>query len=143
MYNNILFPVDGSIHSKRAIEHVKKMAKVFSSDVTVLCVFNRPYSLSNSFINLPTEIYEAYKKNNEAEAKKLVDSFVSELAMINIDVTPLILEGSPKKIISEQAKKMDIDLIIMGTKGHAEANYMGSTSTYVINHTTGIPVMVV
>lgn len=143
MYNNILFPVDASIHSKRALEHVKKMAKVFSSDVTVLCVFYRPYSLSNSFINLPPEIYEAYKKNNESEAKKLVDSFVSELSAINIDVTPLILEGSPKKTICEQAKRMDIDLIIMGTKGHSEANYMGSTSTYVINHANEIPVMVV
>lgn len=143
MYNNILLPVDGSIHSKRALEHVKRMAKVFNSEVTVLCVFHRPYSVSNSFVNLPQEIYDAYKKNNEIEAKKLVESVTSELTSMNIDSSPLVLEGSPKKMICDYAKRLDIDLIIMGTKGHTEGNYIGSTSTYVINHTNGIPVMVV
>lgn len=142
-YKHILYPTDGSKEAKKALSHVKKVAETFESAVTVFCAFTLPYSLNNSFVTMPPEIYEQYKQDNQRDAKRIVDEIISELVHANIDSEPLIVEGNPKILICEYAQKLGCDLIIMGTRGHSQVNYIGSTSTYVINNVKDIAVMVV
>jgi nucleotide-binding universal stress UspA family protein len=142
-YKHILYPTDGSKESLKALTHVKQIAKIFESEVTVLCVYKLPYSMNNNFISMPAEIYNQYKLDNQKQAKKTVDEIVAELNNSKIDAESIVVEGNPKTMICEHAKKLGCDLIIMGTRGHSELNYIGSTSTYVINHVDNCPVMVV
>ncbi len=142
-YEHILYPTDGSKESQKALPHVKKIAKIFGCDVTVLCVYQLPYSMNNNFISMPSSIYDQYKEDNKKHAQNVVDDIVTDLSHFNIESEGIIAEGNAKKIICEHAKKIKSDLIIMGTRGHSELNYIGSTSTYVINHVENCPVMVI
>lgn len=143
-YKHILFPTDGSERSKKALPHVIAMARSFQAEVTVICVYQQLYTISNNVFSLPTQIYDLYKKENEAEAKKIADYMVKELSNVNIEANSLILEGNTKKVICEQAEKLKCDLIVLGTRGHSEASgYLGSTSAYVMNNSSDIPVLVV
>jgi nucleotide-binding universal stress UspA family protein len=142
-YKHILYPTDGSVEAQKALAHVKKIAKIFEAPVTILCAYKLPYSINNSFISLPNEIYDQYKLDNRNQAKKIVDEIVNELSNVNIDAETLVLEGNAKVLICEYTKKLGCDLIIMGTRGHSQLNYIGSTSTYVINNVENVAVMVV
>lgn len=144
VYKHILFPTDGSERSQKALPHIIAIAKAFQAEVTVICVYQQLYTVSNNVFSLPTQMYDLYKKANEAEAKKIADAMVKEFSNVNIDATSLVLEGNAKKLICSYAQKLSCDLIVLGTRGHSEASgYLGSTSAYVMNNTKNIPVLVV
>lgn len=143
-YKHILYPTDGSEFSKKALIHVRRIAKAFDAEVTILSVYQIPFNVGTNFSSLPPDIFNRYKNDNEHNAKKIADEMLHELINLNINANSLILEGNPRKIICDYSKKLNCDLIIMGTRGHSEAtNYIGSTSTYVINNTPHCPVMIV
>ena len=142
-YKHILYPTDGSRESQKALLHVKKIAKMFEAEVSVLCVYQLPYSMNNNFISMPVDIYNQYKEDNHKHAKKIVEEIVTDLNNLNIEAESIVVEGNPRKLICDYAKNIGADLIIMGTRGHSELNYIGSTSTYVINHVNNCPVMVI
>lgn len=142
-YKHILYPTDGSKEAQKALVHVKQIAKMFEARVTILCAYMLPYNFNNSFIAKQHDIYEQFKLDNQKQAKKIVDECIHELSNVNIDAEALVLQGNPKTLICEYTNKLDCDFVIMGTRGHSELSYLGSTSTYVINHLKSCPVMVV
>jgi len=142
-YKHILYPTDGSKESLKALQHVKQIAKAFETEVTVLAAYMIPYSVNNNFNSLPVEIYNQYKENNHDQAKKMVQEILHDLHGYGITAKPLVIEGNAKTVIVEYAGKIGCDLVIMGTRGHSQLNYMGSTSTYVMNNLPNCPVMVI
>ncbi|MEK7432536.1 MAG: universal stress protein [Cyanobacteriota bacterium] len=143
-YKRILFPTDGSATSKKTLTHVIAMAKGFGSEVIVLCVYQQPYTVNLNMFTLPKDIYEKMRIENDTNSRKIVDEVIHELVINGIECYGVVLEGNSKKLICEKAISQECDLIIMGTRGHSEmSNYLGSTSSYVINNTKNIPVLVV
>ncbi|GIW23605.1 MAG: universal stress protein UspA [Candidatus Sericytochromatia bacterium] len=143
-YKHILYPSDGSSHSLKALEHVKIIAKEFSSQITILVVYQQPFSIVNNYNALPMNLWEQYKQENKVSAEKIAKEALSILVTFGIsNVDFKVVEGNQKLLICEYANKLGVDLIIMGSRGHTSGNYIGSTSTYVINNTPGIPVLVV
>lgn len=143
-YKHILYPSDGSSHSIKALEHVKTIAKEFSSQVTILVVYQQPFSIINNYSALPSNLWDQYKQDNKTAAEKTAKEALSILVTFGVtNVNFKVLEGNAKILICEYANNIGVDLIIMGSRGHTSGNYIGSTSTYVINHTPGIPVLVI
>lgn len=143
-YKHILYPSDGSTYSLKALEHVKTIAKSFSSRVSILVIYQQPISIVTNYNSLPQNLWNQYKEDHKIEAEKIAKEALSILTSFSVSsVNYKVLEGNAKLLICEYAHQLGVDLIVMGSRGHTTGNYIGSTSTYVINNTQNVPVLVV
>jgi len=142
-YNHILFPTDGSSDSKKALVHLKMIARTFQPKITILCVYDLPYTLVNNYSLVNSGVLEQYKDDNRQRALKIAEETVNEIGLFQLEIEKKVVQGNPKLVIPDVAEAIGCDLIIMGTRGHKNMNYIGSTATHVINSTPGCPVLVV
>ena len=106
--------------------------------------------LSNS---MSQEEIDAFKtsgyENLKAQLQKRLDDFCEQECPNDDHTYPggepitIVVEGEPHERILEQAKKNEVDLIIMGTRTHTEIGqfFLGSVANKVIHHSK-VPVMV-
>ncbi len=144
-YNTILVPVDGSEHSKKAIEHACTIAKLNNGKVVLLHIANIVSAISN-FDQTPITggyVSEQLAKDMEEtgreileEAKKLVPAGTNSETVFEV--------GSPGPAVIAVAKKYNADLIVMGSRGLGllKGIFMGSVSSYVTSHET-CPVLII
>ena len=134
----ILIATDGSDYTKEAVSRALSLAKVFEADVTALYVVDQ-----TSFVSFPMDssIVSVYSLL-ENEGKRAVEDVVEEGKALGVNVTPLIVEGSPTKKIVEIAA--DFDLVVMGTLGRSALSklFMGSVAERVTRYAP-CPVLVV
>ena len=134
----ILIATDGSDYTKEAVSRGLYLAKVLGADVTALYVVDQ-----TSFVSFPMDssIVSVYSLL-ENEGKRAVEEVVEEGKALGINVTPLIVEGSPTKKIVEMAA--DFDLVVMGTLGRSALSklFMGSVAERVTRYAP-CPVLVV
>lgn len=95
------------------------------------------------------EMYEESLNNLKTKLEGRIDKFfkeeVEELDMLNEEqVSSIIREGKPWKVIVDVADEIDADVIVMGTRPHTGIGHalMGSTATKVMNHSKR-PVLIV
>ena len=114
MFNNILIAYDGSEGAKRALNNSLVIAKGLKAKLIALWVGGfRPY-----YHETVAEI---------DEENKAVDSFSAKLKreikclslQEEYEIEYAYLQGNPAKLIVEFAEKNNIDLIVMGCKGHS------------------------
>ncbi len=115
MYQKILVPIDGSTHSKRALQEAIKIAKMTSGSITLLYVHNRAAHLQTP--------------ENTAQNSILTDG----QRLVEADGVPaqtLLLEGNVVDQIVKTAKEENFDLIVIGARGLSklEEMFMGSVS---------------
>lgn len=149
MYKHILFPTDGSSGSKKALKHVIKIAQKSEAKVSLLHVYQMPLSVTQSLYSFPKEIREQSQKNIASTGDHLLKEIKEYLHQEGIQSLIYNIEGTTKTVICDFASEHQCDLIIMGTRGSGSnsisgnVNHFGSTCSYVIHHTPGIPVLVV
>jgi nucleotide-binding universal stress UspA family protein len=114
VYQKILVPVDGSDHSKRALQEAIKLAKMTQGTITLLHVSPGKYSVSQS-PDIGQSILE--------EGKKIVQ-------VEGVPAETLLLEGKVVEDIVRVAKEGAFDLIIIGARGLSkfEELVLGSVS---------------
>lgn len=130
MYKKILVPTDGSEFAKKAEKHALFIAKVSGAEVIAVSV------TENNFVNglpLDDEVYQLNQVLRERSQENL-DEF-DKLNEDDLEITHIIREGSPAKVILEVAKEEDIDLIVMGSSGKSgfDRFIMGSVADKVVN----------
>jgi nucleotide-binding universal stress UspA family protein len=135
----ILLGVDGSVCSDRATELVTTLALPPDSLVRVVGV-HRPYtdvlgiswaSMGDTATNTETE--------EEADIRHLhqaVASAESDLQGPGRTVEGFLLHGRPGSSIVDEARAMDADLIVVGSRGHGTIATMllGSTASEIVDH---------
>lgn len=137
-FTKILVPTDGSEFTKAAIRQAVELAKVTGGSITALYVIDQTV-----FGNVPIDssvnaIYDMMDKEGHNAT-----AFVKSLGEENgIDVSEMVVSGSPVKAIVETSK--DFELIVMGTLGRTGfAKFMmGSVAEKVVRFAK-CPVMVV
>ncbi|MBE6517412.1 MAG: universal stress protein [Thermoplasmata archaeon] len=137
-FTKILVPTDGSEFTKAAIRQAVELAKVTGGSITALYVIDQTV-----FGNVPIDssvnaIYDMMDKEGHNAT-----AFVKSLGEENgIDVSEIVVSGSPVKAIVEASK--DFELIVMGTLGRTGfAKFMmGSVAEKVVRFAK-CPVMVV
>ena len=126
----ILVAVDGSIYNEIALDQAISMATICNSQLFAIHVVEAYPKHLESAPNLEDEIKKAgmafLEKVKERAAKKDVSC-----------ETILQVGGQPHEFIVKEAKRKEIDLIVVGTHGRSGLKklFMGSVAQKVIGHT--------
>ena len=153
MYDQILYPTDGSTGSETAAAHVIELASAFDATVHVLHVIDirgGGLGLSGAFLDedsqamsgrSPDEGYIGKEHDADmdeiedeltAQAEELVETSAGSLE--GIDLTTAVEMGTPHTEILRYADENDIDLVVMGTHGRTgvERYLLGSVTEKVV-----------
>ena len=154
MYDQILYPTDGSTGSEAAAEHVRELASAFDATVHVLSVIDTRHiaigmsggSLADDGVALSSdpssgaeggtvggaadgdERRSALRERGEAIVEK------ASAALGNVETATAVESGNPHATILDYADENDIDLIVMGTRGRTgvERYLLGSVAEKVV-----------
>ncbi|MCL9817141.1 universal stress protein [Natronocalculus amylovorans] len=159
MYDNILFPTDGSKPCESALSHVREMATAFDATVHVLYVMPT-HNINSAMVGkrssgkrsgmsgkeknrekkgmvgkTPKESKEAFKSQGE----RAIERAVAELS--DVSTKERIGSGVVYKEILKYADDNEIDLILMGTNGRTGTDrYLLGSVTEKVVRTAEIPV---
>ena len=120
MIKKILVPVDGSDHAKKAVQYASDLALKYDAGVHLVHVVHEP--------KIPEELLEFVKEERINEppsyvylqrvGQKIMGSAEKQVKDKGIkDVHAVVVEGDPADSILEYARKADIDMIVMGSRG--------------------------
>lgn len=154
MYDNILYPTDGSAGSEAAAAHVRELASAFGATVHVLHVVDTPeggLGTSGAFLDEDRKgmsgesAEEGYLGGHEGkpdadEIEERLTEHVTGLmerssgSFDGIDLRTVVRHGDPHSAILEYADENDVDLVVMGTSGRAgvESDLLGSVTEKVV-----------
>jgi len=131
MYKNILVAVDlHPEHDDKTTQHAMEVAKLCDARVFIVHAFEEihTYGATQGY-----EIIMGVEESLIEEAKKLLSALSEKY---NIPAQQQIFaKGSPKMVILEQAKKQQIDLIVVGSHTpHGLNMLLGTTVDGVTHH---------
>jgi len=110
MYDQILFPTDGSEGADVALEHVLDVAERHGASVHVLNVAD---TKRDSVVQLQGEVIDAL----EEEGEDVVQRAAARATERRVDVVTEVLQGAPDETIVDYADSRDVDLIVLPTHG--------------------------
>ena len=138
----ILVPIDFSKHAEFAAVIANKIAKKSGSRIYLLYLIELPSSVveisSSSRFSIPESMLYLRK------IKEKIVLFKERIFSKDIDVQHIIKLQTPYEGILKYAKKLEVDLIIMGSKGHSkfEEILIGSNTEKVVRASEA-PVIVI
>ncbi len=136
MYDEILFPTDGSPASEATFEHAVAMTRAFDARIHVLYVVNTTYAGVGTAgsINI-NSLRESGKSVLADVRKRLSDS--------DIEVVTELGEGDPFAEIVDYSND-HCDLIVMGTRGRSGLDkYLLGSVTEKVVRSADVPVVTV
>lgn len=137
---NILVPIDFSKASLNAAKYAVSFAEALSANLHLLNVVPAPVVIDDSILASVLITQAELSENNHRLMKEEVDSLSKKA---NVEIKSIVAEGLPSDVITEVAKELKAELIIMGMKGKGKSNSVfGSTATAVIRK-AGFPVLVI
>lgn len=111
---NILLPTDFSDNASNALRYGIELAKKFNAKLFILNVYHIPLHNPDGAIFSDEELTKETINAKKEEFKKLKNNFLG-LTMINYDT--ILEHGLAVDVILDKSKELNIDLIIMGTRG--------------------------
>lgn len=156
MYDDIVYPTDGSEGAETVMQHVESLATTYDSTIHVLYVvtpdagdasltlekdeqgnwrtgmFKRktePQS-TTGMAKGSVDVHEVL----QAEGEAYTSAIAEELADVGCDTVSVCREGTPHTEIINYAEEHDADLIAMGTHGRSgvERQFIGSVTEKVV-----------
>lgn len=129
--SRVLCGIDGSPHSAKALKEAINFCRRFRAELHIVSVlppvdFN-PLGLSEVRI----------KKEENIFRKKYVvkiQPFLNKFKLSGIKVKKHFLWGLPAEVILDLAEDLDVDMIVLGAKGHSALHhiFIGSTTEKVL-----------
>ncbi|AFQ42515.1 universal stress protein [Desulfosporosinus meridiei] len=131
MFKKILVATDASEYSRRALITALEIAQKYDAEIELLFV---------------SYIREAYWGNNVAygilipqeqideAGEQALEATLQGIDVGNISVKKKIVQGYPSTMILEEAKKLEADLVVMGSHGYGPitGSLLGSVSQRVL-----------
>ncbi|AIC15725.1 universal stress protein [Nitrososphaera viennensis] len=146
----ILVPVDGSPVSSKAAQYAVHIAKVEGAKLVIMHVVENvkqggAIGLQARYGNV--RLVEGFRRARIKSAERWMSDIVDDAAKQNVSAKAEILpdDGTHEVgVITEYAKKNNVDLIVMGSRGQSTFKKLlvGSVTNAVINHSP-CPVLVV
>ena len=139
----ILVAYDGSSHSKHALNWALDLGLMTGAEVMAVKVFEST-RLYPAMAETGGHGLKALLEEIHQEDQRLIDDVVAAGQKKGVTVKGEILQGNITEAILAYAKKNDIDMIAVGTKGHGalEDLLMGSVTRGLVS-LAHIPVFVV
>jgi nucleotide-binding universal stress UspA family protein len=115
----VLLAVDGSKEGGSPIQELLRRAWPPGTQVRVISVVHPVPLVADPVLVIAASHMESLKEEEQRAARAVADAAaeISEAAP-QLDVSTVILEGSPKKLIVEEAERWGADLILVGSHGH-------------------------
>ncbi|MEM7770084.1 MAG: universal stress protein [Cyanobacteria bacterium P01_E01_bin.6] len=134
MFKTVLFPIDQTRESRHAAEIVVSLLNSYEGKLIILSVVEPPDSESSQ---------DPEMSSPEAIAK-LLDTAKTLFNDQGIDAETMEKQGNPAFVICDVADELDVDLIVMGSRGSDLTNVDSAegVSNRVIN-LSPCPVLVV
>ncbi|WP_336000863.1 universal stress protein [Halorientalis halophila] len=137
MYDEILFPTDGSDGATAALDHVIEQARAHDASVNVLFVVNTTYLGGGAAEGTTIETLRTSGREAVADA-------VERLEDAGLDAEGEVREGGPYKQILDHADAVAADMIVMGTHGRRGIDrYLLGSVTEKVVRTADAPVLTV
>lgn len=138
----ILAPIDFSPVSARVVAHAGVLAKALQARVVLLAVMIQPIFLKE--YAPPPESLARVTAGNEQAAQRQLAAFTRQLARKKIPARSLLLQGSPRRLILDQARTLRAAYVVMGSHGHtAFFELIGGSTTQGVLKRAPCPVLVV
>lgn len=129
--HRFLVPVDLSSVSRRALALAISLASRVGGFIDLLYVFEPPgFAYPTADADIPNNVIDAIRQEEFAGFRKLAGT--TPWCGVAHEVTTV--EGDPGPVILEQARRVECDAIVMGTRGRAGLKRMllGSVAEYVV-----------
>ncbi|MEO7768673.1 MAG: universal stress protein [Ferruginibacter sp.] len=134
----ILLATDGSSHSKAMVKQFAGRTFAPNTKVLIISAYERSFMVYASPMGAMNEYNADVDKFLLKSATAATENAATILRKMNptLSVSTVIIEGSPKVVILEEAEKFGANLIVVGSHGHgAVAGFlMGSVSQAVTLH---------
>ncbi|MFK8067533.1 MAG: universal stress protein [Gammaproteobacteria bacterium] len=137
----ILCPIDFSNTSYHALDTAIELATKLEARIKLVHIYQYPvYSMPEADLPTPVNltIQDDYEKRLQEQLEKVCVKYSND----HLSLESEIVEGVPYIEIVHAAKKINADLIVMGTHGRTGLSHMlmGSVAERVVRSST-IPVM--
>lgn len=132
-------PTDGSEFTKYAVDKAIELAKLSGGTVTALFVLDRSIYANSPMDAALINVYDTLEKEG-----RYATDYVSEKAKeAGVAAEEKLVEGSPAKVILQEAESGEYDVIVMGTLGRTGISklLMGSVAEKIVQNAK-CPVMV-
>lgn len=135
MFDQLLFPTDGSDAATAAFEHVLDIAVEQGSTVHILNVAD---TNQDSVTRLRGDVVDVL----EGEGERVVREAADRAAERGVDTVTEVVQGSPYRTIVDYTASRDVDLVAMPTHGREglERVLLGSTTERVVRQ-SDVPVL--
>jgi nucleotide-binding universal stress UspA family protein len=136
MPRNVLVPTDFSVTASLALEAVVRFCDAGATDgleITLLHAWQPLVEYERMYATTPPPNPPV---GTVEQAKEILETLADKVRDQGIDVTPVIRQGYPAKVIEEEAEAINADLIGMGTHGHSGLArlMLGSIAERVVQH---------
>lgn len=137
MYDDVLFPTDGSDPAASALEYALDVASEHGATIHVLNVAD---TSRDSLARIRDEVIDVL----EQEGRQIVDEAAGRARERGVSVVTEVLQGDPYNAIVEYSEQSAIDCIVLPTHGRRgiQRFLLGSVTERVIN-TASVPVIAV
>lgn len=137
----ILVPIDGSSYSDNSLAFVASRTSLLghSPEIELLVVLDPLPARAARLVGK-----DALMRYYEEEAEKVFGPAREFLNSHNVHVNEAFIVGDPAEKISEEAQRLDVDLIIMGSRGRTALAglFLGSVTNGVLARTKN-PILIV
>lgn len=129
--SKILVAVDGSDSSIKAADYALDLAGKNDAEVVAVTVLD----ISSVFITVPQETRKRITAIEKRDSLKIFAQIKEMAKERGLDIkTKAIGSSSPAEVILKYAKKENVDLIVVGTKGRSKMNrvLLGSVASKIV-----------
>lgn len=140
MFRNVLVATDFGESSDTAVDYACDLARASGAPLTIAHVWSVPYPAYVDALSMPTvEIQRAAREALEQEAERIRRGHGAGL-----EVSTLLVAGSPWRALVEAAGEHGFDLLVLGTHGRQGLGRLGlgSVAERVVRYAT-VPVLTV
>lgn len=137
MYDSILVAVDGSEEGKKALKLACTLARQENAQLHILHV-PEPLYYPTTMVWGIGPVMPMYDDRSELEAaaKKIIEGAAAHARELGVEnVQAEVIQGDPARTIMTQAETLNVDTIVMGSRGLGNLSgfIMGSVSHKVSN----------
>ena len=131
----ILLGFDGSEGSEQALNRAMMLLDEYG-ELIILAVIPSP--TDKTFVD------DIVYKNMKNKAENLINSVITDIGRHDFTITSMVEEGDPASLIIDISNKLNVDLIVLGSRGTSELGHylIGSVANKVVQYAHK-PVMVV
>ena len=133
----ILLAIDGSACSDAAVDEVARRPWPEGSSLKVLTVFESPIPPTPEAWAMPASYFEEMEAALRKQGQNIIDSALRKLKENKaLSLSSLLVSGSPRPVIIDEAADWGADLIVVGSHGYSgwKRFLLGSVSQAVVSH---------